>query len=114
MRTSTKPRPSLPFPKIGTAADLAELMAVDQRRLEWHLERGQRLGRRDLFFGCWRDPKTRVWMVPERVARRICAGWPLQHYTVPEVASLTGYGERSIRLRLHPVPQGLPLEAGRP
>src|SRR6188768_1421500 len=79
--------------KLITSEELASLLAVPQHVIKWHCERAGSLGKGGLFFGVFQEEGGQ-WLVPKRVAMRVCADWPLQHYTVRRVCELIGFSEQ--------------------
>lgn len=109
-RTKTKPSLSARG-TIYTADDVASVLSVSRARVVWHCEAAARVGRASFFFGCWQE--SGEWMIPERTLRRALGCIVHQHYTVAEVASLTGFSEWTIRDRLCVVPAGMAIESTR-
>lgn len=96
------------LPRVWTAADVAAVLRVPVERVVWHCERANALGSGALFFGAWMEDGG--WLIPDRAARRAVETWPRQHYTLAEVASLTGFKLRTIARKVWTVPAGASLE----
>lgn len=95
-----------------TAGEAAELLGVPVERVRWHCARAAAAGRGSFFWGCWEQAGE--WIIPARAMRRALGAWPLQHYSVDEVASLTGFAPRTIRARTYVVPAGMEPDRCRP
>ena len=98
--------------RVWSASELAELLGVPEGRVTEHCRQAGLLGAGALFFGAIHEGGN-VWLIPDRVARRVADQWPLRHYSVARVAELAEVSERQVRARLRVVPAGVPMERGR-
>lgn len=94
-----------------SVAEVASLLAVPERLVLRYLA-AQALKRRAVFPRAWLEGDE--WRIPEGDVERLTGTRVQPYFSISEVAQLYGLSTKTVRSRVVVVPEGTPLDRGRP